>query len=225
MQRILVIDDESSIRRIIKLNLESHGFSVLEASSGAQGIEQVRESRPSVIVLDLGLPDCAGMTVLKEIRSWSKVPIIVLTVRDDESAKVSLLESGADDYITKPFSVPELVARVRVCLRNHPEDGAASPIFESSHGLKVDLIEHKVFLAEKEVKLTVTEFNLLRILVKHAGRIVAQEAILNEVWGKSAIENTHYLRIYIGQLRKKLESDPSKPQHILTEPGVGYRIV
>lgn len=220
----MVIDDESSIRTILKLNLESHGFSVLEAASGAQGIERVRESRPNVIILDLGLPDCAGISVLKEIRSWSKVPIIVLTVRDEESAKVSLLESGADDYITKPFSVPELVARVRVCLRNHPEDGAASPIFESGD-LRIDLVEHKVFLAEKEIRLTVTEFNFLRILVKHAGRVVPQETILAEVWGGSAIENTHYLRIYVGQLRKKIEDNPSKPRYILTEPGIGYRIV
>jgi two-component system, OmpR family, KDP operon response regulator KdpE len=224
MQQILVIDDESSIRTILKLNLESHGFSVIEAASGSLGIERVRESRPNVIVLDLGLPDCSGISVLKEIRSWSNVPIIVLTVRDEESAKVSLLESGADDYMTKPFSVPELVARVRVCLRNHPEDGAAMPVFESSD-LKIDLVDHKVFVAEKEVRLTVTEFNFLRILVKHAGRVVPQETILNEVWGKSAVDNTHYLRVYIGQLRKKLETDPSKPRHILTEPGIGYRII
>lgn len=224
MKQVLVIDDESSIRTILKLNLESHGFSVLEAASGAQGIERVRESRPNVIVLDLGLPDRAGMAVLKEIRSWSNVPIIVLTVRDEESTKVSLLESGADDYMTKPFSVPELVARVKVCLRNHPEDGAASPIFESGD-LKIDLVDHKVFLAGKEIRLTVTEFNFLRMLVKHAGRVVPQESILNEVWGKSAVENSHYLRIYVGQLRKKLENNPSKPRHILTEPGIGYRIV
>ena len=224
MKQVLVIDDESSIRKIIKLNLLSHGFSVVEAESGAQGIECVRESRPNVIILDLGLPDCSGISVLKEIRSWSKVPIIVLTVRDEESTKVSLLESGADDYITKPFSVPELVARVRVCLRNHPEDGAASPVFESGD-LKIDLIEHKVFLAEKEIHLTVTEFNFLKVLVKHAGRVVPQESILTEVWGTSAVDSTHYLRIYVGQLRKKIEANPSKPRHILTEPGLGYRIV
>lgn len=224
MKQVLIIDDESSIRNILKINLESHGFSVVEAASGSQGIERVRESRPNVIVLDLGLPDCSGISVLKEIRSWSNVPIIVLTVLDDESAKVSLLESGADDYITKPFSVPELIARVRVSLRNHPEDGAASPIFESGD-LKIDLIEHKVFLAGKEIRLTITEFNFLKILVKHAGRIVPQQSILTEVWGQTAIESPHYLRIYVGQLRKKIEANPSKPQHILTEPGIGYRIV
>ncbi|MGE3341779.1 MAG: response regulator [Candidatus Altimarinota bacterium] len=201
-----------------------HGFSVLEAASGAKALELVQEHRPNVIVLDLGLPDRSGISVLKEIRSWSNVPIIVLTVRDEESTKVSLLESGADDYMTKPFSVPELVARVRVCLRNHPEAGAASPTFESGD-LKIDLVDHKVFLAEKEIRLTITEFNFLRMLVKHAGRVVQQETILNEVWGKSSVENTHYLRIYVGQLRKKLETDPSKPRHILTEPGIGYRIV
>lgn len=224
MQQILLIDDESSIRTVLKLNLELHGFSVLEAASGAKALELVQEHRPNVIVLDLGLPDRSGISVLKEIRSWSNVPIIVLTVRDEESTKVSLLESGADDYMTKPFSVPELVARVRVCLRNHPEAGAASPTFESGD-LKIDLVDHKVFLAEKEIRLTITEFNFLRMLVKHAGRVVQQETILNEVWGKSSVENTHYLRIYVGQLRKKLETDPSKPRHILTEPGIGYRIV
>lgn len=224
MQQILLIDDESSIRTVLKLNLELHGFSVLEAASGAKALELVQEHRPNVIVLDLGLPDRSGISVLKEIRSWSNVPIIVLTVRDEESTKVSLLESGADDYMTKPFSVPELIARVRVCLRNHPEGGAASPTFESGD-LKIDLVNHKVFLAGEEIRLTVTEFNFLRMLVKHAGRVVSQETILNEVWGKSAVESTHYLRIYVGQLRKKIETDPSKPRHILTEPGIGYRIV
>ncbi len=224
MQQILLIDDESSIRTVLKLNLELHGFSVLEAASGAKALELVQEHRPNVIVLDLGLPDRSGISVLNEIRSWSNVPIIVLTVRDEESTKVSLLESGADDYMTKPFSVPELVARVRVSLRNHPEGGAASPTFESGD-LRIDLVDQKVFLADAEIRLTVTEFNFLRMLVKHAGRVVSQETILNEVWGKSAVENTHYLRIYVGQLRKKLETDPSKPRHILTEPGIGYRIV
>jgi two-component system KDP operon response regulator KdpE len=224
MQQVLVIDDESSIRTILRINLESHGFRVSEAGSGREGIERVREGRPNVIVLDLGLPDQPGISVLKEIRSWSNVPIIVLTVRDDESTKVSLLESGADDYITKPFSVPELVARVRVCLRHHPEDGAASPVFESSD-LKVDLVGHQVLVGAKDIRLTATEFNFLRVLIKHAGRVVSQETILTEVWGRTASDNTHYLRIYVGQLRKKLESDPSKPRHLLTEPGIGYRIV
>lgn len=224
MQKILIIDDEPSIRSILKINLEPHGYDVMEASSGAEGIEKVREGRPHAIILDLGLPDQPGLTVLEEIRSWSKVPIIVLTVRDEESVKVRLLESGADDYMTKPFSVPELVARIRVSLRHHPEDGAASPVFESGD-LKVDLIDHKVFLHGREVRLTVTEFNFLRILIRSAGRVVSQEAILSEVWGKTAVENTHYLRIYVGQLRKKIEADPSKPLHILTEPGIGYRIV
>jgi two-component system KDP operon response regulator KdpE len=224
MQQVLVIDDESSIRRILRLNLESQGFQVTEAASGAEAIERVREDRPHVIILDLGLPDRPGISVLKEIRTWSKVPIIVLTVSDEESAKVSLLDSGADDYMTKPFSAPELVARIKVCLRHHPEDGAASPVFESGD-LKVDLIDHKVFLGGSEVRCSVTEFNFLRILIRNAGRVVSQDAILTEVWGRNAIENTHYLRIYVGQIRKKIECEPSKPRHILTEPGVGYRIV
>lgn len=224
MQQVLVIDDESSIRTILRINLESHGFGVTEAASGLEGIDRVRECRPNVIVLDLGLPDGSGLLILQEIRSWSNVPILVLTVRDDVQTKVNLLESGADDYMTKPFSVPELIARVRVCLRHHPEDGAASPVFESSD-LRVDLVGHKVFVGGDEIRLTATEFNFLRTLIKHAGKVVSQETILREVWGRAAIENTHYLRIYAGQLRKKLERDPSKPRHILTEPGIGYRIV
>lgn len=224
MRKILVIDDEDSIRRILKLNLESHGFQVLEASSGSDGIEQIRNERPHAIILDLGLPDLSGLQVLKEIRTWSKVPIIVLTVRDEESTKVGLLESGADDYMTKPFSVPELIARINVSLRNHPEDGAASPIFESGD-LKVDLIGRKVFIDNEEIHLTITEFNFLRLLIRHAGRVVSQENILSEIWGPAAVENAHYVRIYVGQLRKKIEKESSKPQHILTEPGIGYRIL
>ena len=224
MQQVLIIDDEASIRTILKINLESHGFKTIEAASGEQAIERVRVHSPNAIILDLGLPNQSGLNVLKEIRSWSNVPIIVLTVRDEEATKVTLLESGADDYMTKPFSVPELVARVRVALRHHPENGAASPIFESDD-LKVDLLEHTVFQSGREIRLTVTEFNFLRVLIRHAGRVVSQESLLSEVWGQSAGENNHYLRIYVGQLRKKLEVDPSKPRHILTEPGVGYRIV
>lgn len=223
MQQVLVIDDESSIRRILKLNLESHGFKVVEAVSGEDGIACVREHRPHVIVLDLGLPDRPGLSVLKEIRQWSKVPIIVLTVRDEEAQKVSLLDAGADDYMTKPFSVPELIARIKVSLRHSP-DGTASPLFESDD-LKVDLADHKVFIGGEEIHLTVTEFNFLRILIRHAGRVVSQETILSEVWGPNALENGHYLRIYVGQLRKKIEKEPATPRHILTEPGVGYRIV
>jgi len=224
MRQVLVIDDEDSIRRILKLNLEPNGFRVLEASSGAEGIELIKLQRPHLIILDLGLPDREGLDILKEIRTWSKVPIIVLTVRDEEAAKVCLLESGADDYMTKPFSVPELIARIKNSLRHHPEDGAASPVFDS-RDLKIDLIDRKVFVGNEEVRLTVTEFNILRLLVRHAGRVVSQETILSEIWGRNASENSHYLRIYIGFLRKKLEREPSKPRHILTEPGIGYRIV
>ncbi len=224
MPHILVIDDEDSIRRILKLNLEPQGFQVLEARSAAEGIVQIKSARPHLIILDLGLPDKPGLEVLKEIRTWSKVPIIILSVRDEESVKVSLLESGADDYMTKPFSVAELIARIKISLRHHPEDGAASPLFESGE-LKIDLIERKVFISEEEVHLTVTEYNILRLLVRHSGRVVSQEAILTEIWGKNALENSHYIRIYMGHLRKKIEKDPSKPKHILTEPGVGYRLV
>lgn len=224
MQKVLVIEDESSVRNILRFNLESRGFEFVEASSGKQGIAKIRETRPNVVVLDLGLPDVAGDQILSDIRSWSKVPVIVLTVEDNEQSKVRLLEAGADDYLTKPFSVPELIARIKVALRHHPEDGAAQPVFESSD-LRVDLIDHKVFLEGEEIHLTTTEFHLLRILIRNSGRVVAQDQILREIWGPNAVDNSHYLRIYVGQLRKRIEKDPSNPRHVLTEPGVGYRIV
>lgn len=224
MRKILLIDDEASIRKIIKMNLEPQGFQVIEADTAASGIDAIKTERPHLIILDLALPDLSGASVLENIRSWSKVPIIVLSVNDEVATKVSLLEAGADDYMTKPFSIPELVARVKASLRHHPEEGAASPVFESGN-LKIDLIARKVYRENQEVHLTVTEFNFLRLLVRHFGRVVSQEVILKEIWGPNAIENFHYVRIYVGALRKKIELDPSNPKHILTEPGVGYRIL
>ena len=228
MTKILIADDEESIRRVLKLNLESKGFEVEQCALGNDVVRIMRskapDQRPSLIVLDLGLPDINGAEVLREIRKWSKIPIIVLTASDEETLKVALLEDGADDYMTKPFSPLELLARINVALRHHKGDVSDAPVFESA-GLRVDLPNKSIQLNGQPIRLTTTEFSLLTILIKNAGQVVGQEILLREVWGANATENSHYLRIYIGALRKKLELNPGSPQHILTEPGVGYRIV
>lgn len=222
--RILLIDDEAAIRNVLKMNLEAEGYKVAEAINGKSGIAVISEFHPHLILLDLGLPDIHGLEVLKEVRKWSRVPIIILTVSDDEQTKVSLLDAGADDYLTKPFSAKELSARVRVTIR-HLGLIEATPVFKSGD-LEVDLTNKKVFVAGKEVHLTVTEYELLAILVRDQGKVIAQKVLLKQIWGRTSTEDqSHYLRIYVNQLRKKLEANPSEPKHILTEPGVGYRLV
>lgn len=221
--RILIIDDEKAIREVLHLHLKAEKYQVEEAATGAAGIEKIKSFHPNLIILDLGLPDRYGIEILKEIRSWTQTPVIVLTVTDDENTKVRLLDTGADDYLTKPFGTPELLARVRVTLR-HFGSIEATPVFLSGD-LKIDLNLKKVEVAGKEVKLTKTEFELLRRLVRESGKIVPQAKLLKEVWGSLAQEESHYLRIYIKQLRKKIERNPAAPVHILTEPGVGYRLI
>jgi len=220
--KILIIDDEAAIRRLLKVSLKSQGYSIVEATGGKEGIEQAAMNHPDLIVLDLGLPDIDGLKVLKSIREWSQIPIIILTVRDSEIDKVALLDSGANDYITKPFGVPELLARIRVALRlSMAADDEA--IFISG-SLEIDFAAHVVKLNKEEIRLTDTEYRLLSLLAKNAGKLMTQRQLLKEIWGISAIEHTHYLRIYVAQLRHKLEKDPSRPQMIITEPGVGYRM-
>jgi len=221
--RILVIDDEAAIRNILRLSLANQGFEIAESENGKNGLEKAAEFHPHLIILDLGLPDLNGLDVLKSLRKWTTVPVIILTVSDDESTKVSLLDAGADDYLTKPFGTPELLARVRVSLRHH-NAVEATPIFISGE-LEVDLNKRQVKLKSEIVKLTATEFELLSVLVRSHGKVVPQAQLLTNVWGKNAADQTHYLRIYIGQLRKKVEADTTHPAHILTEPGIGYRIV
>jgi two-component system, OmpR family, KDP operon response regulator KdpE len=220
--KILVVDDEAAIRRLLKVSLKSQGYTVVEAANGREGIEQAAMSHPELILLDLGLPDMDGQKVIKAIREWSRVPIIILTVRDSEIDKVSLLDSGANDYITKPFGVPELLARIRVALRLSQAPGNEAILRNGP--LEIDFAGHVVKLNGNEIKLTDTEYRLLVLLAKSAGKLLTQRELLKEVWGISAIEHTHYLRIYIAQLRHKLETDPSQPQMIITEPGVGYRM-
>ncbi len=220
--KILIIDDEAAIRRLLKVSLKSQGYTIIEAAGGKEGIEQAAISHPDLIVLDLGLPDIDGLKVLKSIREWSQIPIIILTVRDSEIDKVALLDSGANDYITKPFGVPELLARIRAALRLSQSTGEEA-IFKVS-SLEIDYAAHLVKLNGEEIKLTDTEYRLLSLLARNAGKLMTQRQLLKEIWGISAIEHTHYLRIYIAQLRHKLEGDPSRPRLIITEPGVGYRL-
>lgn len=221
--RILVIDDERTIRETLKISLHSAGFLTEEAATGAEGLTRASTFHPHLIILDLGLPDIGGLDVLRDLRKWTAVPVIVLTVNDDESAKVRLLDAGADDYLTKPFHSSELMARIRVAMR-HSQAVEANPVFTSGD-LEIDLNSRTVKVADRDAHLTATEFEFLRILVRARGKIVPQAQLLREVWGAMAVDQTHYLRVYCGQTRKKIEKDPSAPQHLLTEPGVGYRLV
>lgn len=219
---VLIVDDEVQIRRFLRISLESNGFRVHEATTGAQGLAQAALVRPDAVILDLGLPDDDGLTILKRLREWSRVPVVVLSVRDSDTDKVSLLDAGADDYLTKPFSVDELLARLRVAIR-HAQPGDEETVFQRGR-LAVDLARRLVTLGDEPVRLTVTEYALLRLFVQHAGRVLTHSQILREVWGPQYVQETHYLRVYVAHLRQKLEEDPSNPRLILTEPGVGYRL-
>lgn len=218
---LLIVDDEPSVRSFLRVALEANGYSVTEANSGEKAIQVCASQKFDIILLDLGLTDLDGHEVLKRIRGWTTTPVIVLTVRDSFQEKVQLLDHGADDYLTKPFNMPELLARIRVALRKNTESDKATRI--TIGDVEVDVPTRQVFVRGTPVKLTATEFDLLKVLVRAGGRVVTQRQLLEEVWGGYAAENAHYLRIYIGHLRKKL-SDSSLSQLILTEPGVGYRI-
>lgn len=221
--RILVIDDEVAIRNLLRTNLSAKGYKLHEAATAKLGLLAAKDFHPHLILLDLGLPDMNGMDVLKELRGWSRVPIIILTVTDSEDTKVRLLDAGADDYLTKPFGVKELDARVRVALRNVGMI-EATPVFKSGD-LEVDISNRIVKVGGNEVKLTNTEFEVLLRLARDPGKVIAQSLLLKQVWGVTSEGQSHYLRIYINQLRKKIEHNPTQPEHILTEPGVGYRLV
>jgi two-component system KDP operon response regulator KdpE len=220
--KILVIDDENPIRRFLKIALEAHGFAMLEAETGRDGLVQAAMTRPDVIVLDLGLPDMEGLDVLRRLREWGHMPVIVLSVRNADEDKIALLDAGADDYLTKPFSAGELIARIRVALR-HSAPAAHEGVFYSGP-LEVDLSSRKVRVSGRSVKLTATEYDLLRMFVRNAGRVLTHRQILKEIWGTASGEEMQYLRVYVSQLRRKIESDPTNPQLILTETGVGYRL-
>jgi two-component system KDP operon response regulator KdpE len=219
----LIIDDEIQIRRLLRLSLETAGYRVVEAATGQLGLSETAQHRPDIILLDLGLPDMDGVTVLKRLREWSNVPVIVLTVRDREEEKVAALDAGADDYMTKPFSTAELLARLRVAQRR-AQVPADTAVFRSGP-LEVDLTRRIVSVAGKEVKLTATEYALVRFFVRHAGKVLTHRQILTEVWGPNYVHQAHYLRVYMGRLREKLETTPDQPALFNTEPGVGYRLL
>jgi len=219
---VLVIDDEIQIRRFLRVSLEAAGYHIVEAATGQDGIVQAAMSRPEVVILDLGLPDMSGLEVLVKIREWSTLPVIVLSVQDAEQDKIAALDAGADDFVTKPFSMGELLARLRVAAR-HVQPVQESSEFRNGH-LCVDFVHRLVKSKDEPVKLTATEYKLLLLFIKHAGKVLTHRQILKEVWGPHMIEQTHYLRVYLGQLRKKLERDSAQPQLFLTESGVGYRM-
>jgi two-component system, OmpR family, KDP operon response regulator KdpE len=219
---ILVVDDEKPIRRFLRASLQGHGYTVFEAGSGQEAIQEATGRRPDVIILDLGLPDMDGTEVTRQLREWTKVPIIVLSVRDHESDKIAALDAGADDYLTKPFGVGELMARIRVNLRRavKTED---EPVFEIG-GLQVDLSHRLVTVNGNGVDLTPNEYDILRLLVHNPGKVLTHRQILHEIWGLAYETESHLLRVNISNLRHKIEADPNRPEYILTEPGVGYRL-
>jgi two-component system KDP operon response regulator KdpE len=222
MTGVLVIDDEVQIRRLLRVTLEAQGYAVHEAGSGEEGLRELMGRKPDVVLLDLGLPDKDGAEVLAALRAWSSVPVIILSVRNSEEDIVRLLESGADDYLVKPFNTGELIARMRVAIRHRAPAEAPHPFV--SGRLTVDLLDREVRVAGVPVKLTPTEYALIRLFVQHAGRILTHGYILREVWGPNVAPGTNYLRVYVTGLRKKLEEWPQMPELLVTEPGVGYRL-
>nr|WP_063573987.1 response regulator transcription factor [Luteibacter rhizovicinus] len=222
--RVLVIDDEAQIRRFLDIGLRAEGYQVLLAATGQEGLDLAVTQSPDVVVLDIGLPDMEGHDVLREIRTWSEVPVLMLSVRDSESEKVRALDQGANDYVTKPFGIQELMARLRVLRRQGAKGGQAdAPVRYDDGSLVIDLARREVLLDGAPVALTRKEFAVLSLLVRHPGRVVSQQQILREVWGATHTQDTHYLRIVMGKLRLKLGDDPSTPRWLKTEPGVGYR--
>ncbi len=221
---ILLIEDDSQIRRFLRTTLTSNGYTLIESTSGQDGLHQVSAQRPDLIILDLGLPDMDGLAVTEQLRAWTGTPILVLSARDKEGDKVKALDLGADDYLTKPFGTEELLARIRVGLRHLQQAiHIETPIF-TVENVRVDLEHRHVFVDDQEVHLTPIEYKLLTTLIRFADRVVTQRQLLKEIWGPSYDEETHYLRIYMGQLRHKLEADPAQPRFLITEPGVGYRL-
>ena len=220
--RVLVVDDERAIRRYLRAALNAQGSIVSEASNGEEALRAAALDRPDLIILDLGLPDIDGVEVARRIREWSQIPIIVLSVREQENDKIAALDAGADDYLTKPFGTGELMARIRAALRRsfHPE---SEPVIEVGN-LKVDLAHRRVTLAENEITLTPTEYDILRLMAQSIGKVLTHRQLLQQVWGQPYGEDLHLLRVNVSNLRRKIEPDPARPQYILTEAGVGYRL-
>lgn len=222
---IAIVDDEPPIRRFLRASLAVEGFRIVEATTGAEGLRAITQQLPALVLLDLGLPDMDGTDVLRSVREWSAMPVIVLSARGEEAAKIAALDAGADDYLTKPFSVGELLARIRVALRHaaRTSAGGGETVVELGH-VRIDLGARVVTRGGGEVKLTKIEFDLLAALARHAGRVVTHRQLLKDVWGPHAVQEPHYVRVFIAALRKKLEPDPRRPQYLVTEQGVGYRL-
>ncbi|MFN8456619.1 MAG: response regulator [Anaerolineae bacterium] len=220
--RVLVVDDERAIRRFLQVSLTAHGHTVFEATTGQEALQSVITHRPDLIILDLGLPDIEGIEVTRRLREWTTTPIIILSVREHEQDKIAALDAGADDYLTKPFGVGELLARLRVALR-HAAPQEDTPVFTNG-GLMINLASRMVKVNQQEVQLTPTEYDLLKLLVTHAGKVVTHPQILRQIWGPGQEDNAHMLRVNMSNLRRKLEADPTRPTYIITEPGVGYRL-
>jgi two-component system KDP operon response regulator KdpE len=222
---VLVIEDEKGIVRFLRVTLGSQGYAVHEAATGQAGLMQAAACRPDVVLLDLGLPDMDGLEVIRRVRAWSAVPIVILSARGQESDKVAALDAGADDYLTKPFGISELTARIRVALRHSSrmEGQDEGSVYESGD-LRVDLESRLVHVRSREVSLTPIEFRLLAVMVKNAGKVLTHRHLLREVWGPHSTEDSQYLRVFVHQLRHKIETDPSRPEYIVTETGVGYRL-
>jgi two-component system KDP operon response regulator KdpE len=221
-ERVLVLDDEETIRRFLRVALSSQGYKVLEQDSGQGGISAVATEKPDVVILDLGLPDMDGVEVTRLLREWTRIPIIILSVRGAENDKIAALDAGADDYVTKPFGMGELLARLRAAIRRSTQKGN-EPVFTTGN-LKVDLARRLVTVSSREVQLTPNEYELLRILVTDAGKVLTHRHLLREVWGAEYGDESHMLHVNISNLRRKIEPDPARPQFIITEPGVGYRL-
>jgi len=224
--RILIVEDEANIRRFVGIALQDEGFQVFEADSVKRALIHAASRQPDLVIVDLGLPDGDGKQLISELRGWLAVPILVLSARDREEEKVAALDAGADDYLTKPFGVPELLARIRAQLRRHGQTGSVAATSKVAFGeIEVDLATHEVWRKGQPVHLTPIEYRLLNVLLTNPGKVLTQRQLLREVWGPSHSEQSHYLRVYMGHLRQKLEADSTQPAHLVTEPGVGYRFV
>ena len=222
---ILLIEDEPQMRRFLRITLQSNGYRLVETETGAEGLLQAASRNPDVVLLDLGLPDMDGFEVTTRLREWTQTPVIVISAREQEQDKVKALDAGADDYLTKPFNAGELLARIRVALRHalRQRSGRQEPVF-SLYNLRVDLAQRQVFLDDREVHLTPIEYKLLTTLIRHAGKVITHRQLLTEVWGAAHVNEVQYLRVYMTQLRHKLESDPARPRFLMNEPGIGYRL-
>ena len=221
---VLLVEDERQMRRFLRLTLQSEGYAVIEAETAAEGLSQATMRNPDIILLDLGLPDMDGLEVIAKLREWTALPVIVISARDQEGDKIKALDNGADDYLTKPFGAGELLARIRASLRHAAPKGAVQgEALFIAEDLKIDFLKRQVYRGNRELHLTPIEYRLLTVLVGNAGRVMTHRQLLKEVWGPPYIEQTHYLRVFMNQLRKKIEADSTRPRFLLNEPGIGYR--